>query len=106
MNLTLPVISTILALSGLLIACVALLIGCLAYIKSQAIEATTHSIQYMPLDPAVDLHNESLLKATKEESWATSEDTLRKQHKMYAEEVEDSMPDFALSDEDKEIISF
>lgn len=104
MNLTLDVISTILALSGLIIACIALSIGCLAYIKSQAIEASTHSIQYMPIDPAVDEHNEKLLN--KDKSWATSEETIKKQQKLFTEELEENMPEFALSDEDKEIISF
>lgn len=104
MHLTLPMISTILALSGMIIACIALVIGCLAYIKTQAIEASTHSIQYMPIDPAVDAHNEELLN--KDKSWATSEETLQKQHKLYTEEIEEEMPNFALTDEDKEIISF
>lgn len=109
MHLTIPMISTILALSALAVGLISLLIGCLALVKSLAIERSTHNIEYVPIDPAIDQYNEELIKKEKvpvKDPWATSEETIRKQREMYSEELEDSMPDFALSDEDKEIISF
>ena len=111
--MTLTLITSIVAGIGIVIASLGLLIACLAYIKAQAIERSTHTVQMMPIDPAVDAHNEAFLNSKvkdqdglKGESWATSPDSLRKQREMFNEDLEDNMPEFATTDEDKEIISF
>lgn len=97
-----------LALSALIIGSLGLLLGALALIKSQAIESSTHTIQYMPIDTAIDQENEAFLKKQKEMKgeWATSDSTIKEQMKLYEEEVSRTMPEFSVSDEDKDVISF
>ena len=111
--MTLQLITAIVAGIGTILASLGLLVACLAYIKAQAIESSTHSVQYMPIDPAVDAANEAFLNSKNKDqdgdtgnSWATSPDSLRKQREMFNEDLEDNMPEFATTDEDKEIISF
>jgi len=104
MDLTINHLSLILALSGLIIASISAVIGTLAFIE---VQRSTHSIQYMPVDDAIDKENEAFLKTVKtDDSWATSPDTLKKQDELYKEELESEMPSFASTDEDMEIISY
>jgi len=106
MDLTINHLSLILALSGLIIASIGAVIGTLAFIEVRSIQRSTHSIQYMPVDDAIDKENEAFLKSQNDESWATSPDTLKKQDELYKEEMEQKMPSFASTDEDMEIISY
>lgn len=107
MGLTLVHISAILALSAFIIAALAAVLGALAYINVLAIQRSTHSIQYMPVDDAIDKENEAYLKSVQnDDSWATSPEVLRKQDMLYKEDLEESMPEFVSTDEDREIISY
>ena len=107
MDLTINHLSLILALSGLIIASISAVIGTLAFIEVRSIQRSTHSIQYMPVDDAIDKENEAFLKTVKtDDSCATSPDTLKKQDELYKEELESEMPSFASTDEDMEIISY
>jgi len=105
MSLTINHLSLILALSGLIIASIGAVIGTLAFIEVRSIQRSTHSIQYMPVDDAIDKENEAFLKS-QDDSWATSPDVLKKQDELYKEELESEMPDFVSTDEDREIISY
>lgn len=75
---------------------VSLIFSMASLIKVIAMEKSTHSVQFMPIDEEID-------KANKD--WASSEEAIKKQQKMYQEEIEDEMPEFALTDEDKETFS-
>ena len=105
MGLTLSHISVILALSGLIIASIGTVIGILAYIDVKSIQRSTHSIQYMPVDDAIDKENEAYLSTIQENDWATSPDVLKEQESLYKDELEKKMPDFVSTDEDMEILS-
>jgi hypothetical protein len=107
MDLTLTHLSVILALSGLIIASIGTIIGTLAFIEVKSIQRSTHQIQYMPVDDAIDKENEAFLKTVNsDDSWATSPDSIKKQETLYKEELESEMPNFVSTDEDQEIISF
>ena len=106
MNLTIYHLAVILSISGMIIASVSLVIGTLAFINCQALKASTHTMEYMPVDTAVDDYNKALLDEDKSGDWATSPDSLRKQREMFNEDVDSSMPEFSTTDEDREIISF
>lgn len=93
-------LSLILSLVSIILVPVCLLLAIAAYIKVAAMEKSTHSIQYMPVDPEIDKANQEYIN-----KWATSEEAINKENKLYQEELEDEMPEFALDDEDKEILS-
>lgn len=82
----------------------ALLLAGVALIKCIGAEKSTHSVQYMPIDPEIDKMNEQFLK--EKDKWATSEESLAEQMKAFKEDLEDQMPEFAPDDEDKKIYSF
>lgn len=88
------------SLSALCFSCIALCVAVSSHIKILAMEKSTHSIQYVPVDPDIDKANEEYTK-----QWATSEEALKKDRKLYKEELEDEMPEFSLTDDDKEIFS-
>lgn len=93
-----------LALAGLIafliIGTMGFIFATVALIKVIAIEKSTHTVQMMPIDEVVDKENKKYM-----EQWASSEEAIKKQEKMYREEIEDEMPEFALTDEDKESFS-
>ena len=93
--LTLPTISIILSSLALLFGLVAVFLGIYAAITVKAMEKSTHSVQFMPVDPEID-------KVNKEYSeWATSNETLEQQEKMFAKELEEQMPEFSPTETDK-----
>lgn len=63
-------------------------------------EKSTHTVQMVPVDEEIDKANQEFMK-----KWASSEEAIAKQNKLYKEDVEEAMPEFALDDEDKEIFS-
>jgi len=89
-----------LLIAALIIASLALCISCVSLIKIIATEKATHTVQFMPVDDAINKENEEYLK-----QWATTEEAVNKQNKLYREDVEEAMPEFALDDDDKEIFS-
>jgi hypothetical protein len=95
---------------GILIACgiistLALFLSCVSIIMMVAKEKATHTVQLVPIDEEIDRANEEFLKKEKKSSWATSEEAIKKENKLYQEELEDEMPEFSLEDEDREIMS-
>jgi predicted Holliday junction resolvase-like endonuclease len=107
MELTLVQVFGILALTGLLIAVLGTVIAVYSLIEVKSIQRSTHSIQYMPVDDAIDKENQEFIKSlqTKKEEWATTEESLNKQRKLFKEDVENVMPEFA-EDDEPEILSF
>jgi F0F1-type ATP synthase membrane subunit b/b' len=75
-------------------------VGIVALIKIMALEKSTHSIQYVPVDEEIDKANEEYMK-----QWATDDAAIAKERKLYQEELADEMPEFALNDNDKEVFS-
>jgi hypothetical protein len=102
-DLTNPAIYVILVclLSGIF-GFLGFFLGLKALIDVKALQKSTHSVQYMPIDPKIDEENQSYL----EENWATSDDALNEQHKMYQEDIEENMPSFLPEDKDKKRYSF
>lgn len=72
-----------------------------ALIEVKALQRSTHSLEYVPVDPEIDKANNEFLS----KEWASSEKAINKQNEMYKDEIEEKLPEFALSDEDKEIFS-
>ena len=70
--------------------------GLQALISVKAMEKSTHSIQYAPVN----------MDDVKDENWGTSEESLEKQRNLFKEDIEDNMPEFALNDDDKERFAF
>ena len=93
------VIST---LCGLTFSIIGIIFALVAYTKVIAMEKSTHQVTYMPIDPKIDEENTAFM----EKEWATQEEDLTKQKKLYKEDLEDVMPEFAPGDEDKKIYSF
>ena len=73
----------------------------LAWSKAQALEKSTHTFQYVPIDEEVAKANDKNV-----EQWATSPESIAQQEKLFTEDREDLMPEFAPSDEDKKIYTF
>lgn len=97
--LIIMVICTILSLTGTSICC---MVAIFAFTKAQALEKSTHTVHFQPVDEAWDKENENYTS----QKWATSEAELKKQQNLFKEDLEELMPDLALSDEDREITSF
>ena len=90
---------------GLLIACaiistLALLFSSVSVILLIAREKSTHTVHMVPIDEEIERANKEYLK-----KWSTSEEAINKQNKLFQEDVEKEMPEFALDEEDKEIFS-
>ena len=98
--MTLQQISLILSIVSIILVPLSLLVGIVALIKIMALEKSTHSIQYVPVDEEIDKANEEYMK-----QWATDDAAIAKEQKLYQEELADEMPEFALNDNDKEVFS-
>lgn len=92
LTISLTVISGVLSL-------VALILGALALTKTIGLEKSTHTVQMMPIDPEIDKINNKYV-----EEWATKEESISEQEKLFREDLEEKMPEFL--EEDKEIISW
>jgi hypothetical protein len=106
MDLTFTHLAVILALTGTTIAILGLVIGSIALLKCLSIERSTHTIQYMPVSDAIDKENEAYLQSLRENDWATTPETLKKQNELFKEDLEREMPEFIPTEDDSEIISF
>jgi hypothetical protein len=83
---------------GLTIACISCIVGCLALCKIIGLEKSTHQVQFVPIDEEINKANE--------EFRATPSSVLAEEQKLYNQQLEDEMPEFALSEEDKKTFSF
>ena len=89
----------IISLLALILAIIGTTFAIAAFIKIVGVEKSTHTIQYV--DPEIEAANKEYI-----DNWATSDEAIEKQEKMYKEDLEVELPEFALSDEDKERFSF
>lgn len=80
---------------------ISVILGSYAAIKVGAIEKSTHSVTYMPIDPEVDKANKEYV-----EKWATGEEVIDQQNKQFAKDLEETMPDFFPNDDDKKKFVF
>ena len=77
------------------------IIGLIAIIKVVAMEKSTHTVTYQPIDEEIEKANSEYLN-----SWATKESAIAKDQEMFQEDLETEMPDFFPDDEDRKIRSF
>jgi hypothetical protein len=77
------------------------IIGLIAMIKVMAIEKSTHTVTYQPIDEEIEKANADYLN-----NWATQESVIAKDREEFQEELEEQMPDFFPDDEDRKIRSF
>lgn len=84
---------------GLILAVISTILSIYSLVKVMAMEKSTHTVQLMPVDEDIDKHNQKIM-----EEWATSEESIAKQQKMYREDLEDEMPE--LYEDKPEVISF
>jgi hypothetical protein len=87
---------------GLIFGIFSTIIGLLAWTKVQALEKSTHTVSFTPVNEEIDRANEEALQAWK----PTSSTVLSEQQKLFKEDLEEDMPDFFPDDEDNEIRSF
>ena len=85
-------LSILLGLSGFVM-------GLSAIINVKALQKSTHAVQYVPIGEQEE-NDESV------ENWQTTEESLAKQQKMFKDDLEEQMPEFALDDEDRKKFSF
>ena len=75
-----------------------------ALIEVKAMQKSTHAVEYVPIDPEIDKENDAYLSQDKN-AWASSDKAIKKQNEMFKDDLEEKLPEFVLSDEDKEIYS-
>lgn len=73
----------------------------LAWTKVQALEKSTHTFQYVPIDEEVAKANDKTV-----EQWATSPESIAQQEKLFKEDRDELMPEFAPDEEDKKLYTF
>jgi F0F1-type ATP synthase membrane subunit b/b' len=76
------------------------IIGLIACVKVLAMEKSTHTITYQPIDDEIEKANEEVMK-----KWATKESAIAKDQELFREDLETEMPDFFPDEDEKEIIS-
>ena len=96
----LQIISIIAGFTALALSLVGLLVAIYALVLAISQSKATHSVHMVPVDEEIERANEEFVK-----QWSTSEDAITKQNKLYKEDIEENMPEFALDDEDKEVYS-
>lgn len=95
--LILSILSIVIAIVCGFVTLFALRYSMEAKIAVGALEKSTHAVQYVPLDPKIDLENQE---------WSTKQEALDKERKMYQEDIETEFPMFAETDEDKKVYTF
>lgn len=88
-------------LFSLIFGLIGTIIGLIAIIKVVAMEKSTHTVTFKPMDEEIDKENNEFLK-----NWATKESRIAKDHEMYKEDLETEMPDFFPTEEDTKKYSF
>ena len=89
-----------LVIASLIIGSLALLLSSVSIILMVAKEKSTHTVQMIPVDAEIDRANEEYLS-----KWATSEEAIKEDQKLYNEEIASEMEEFSLTDDDKEVFS-
>jgi len=100
------VLITICLTAVLTFSAIAAMLASIAYSKVIGMEKSTHSVQYMPIDPMTDRENDEFIKKQQGKEWATSEDSVNKINKQHKEDVDDYMSEFSVEEEDMKVHSF
>jgi len=95
------IILTILATFSLTSSIISVICSVLAWTKVQALEKSTHTFQYVPIDEEVAKANDKTV-----EKWATSSESIAQQEKLFKDDLEELMPEFASDDESKKPYTF
>lgn len=103
MELSIGFMVGILVTSGisLLFSIVTMFVAILALSKVNGIERSTHSVQMVPIDDEIDDYNQKIVS-----QWATSDESIEEQQKLFKKDLEMEMEEFLPSEEDKKIHSF
>lgn len=99
-NHTIITLISIISVLGLTFGVLSFILSTICFIKTLAMEKSTHTVQMVPIDPEIDKANEEYVK-----NWASSDEAIKKEEKLYKEELNDTMPEFSISKEDAEIFS-
>jgi len=100
-SLDYQILLTICSLLSIAFSLILIITSIYAAVKVTAMEKSTHQVTYMPIDEQIDKENQDFMK-----QWATDDDSLQTQQKVFKEDLEDLMPEFAPEDDDKKIHSF
>lgn len=95
--LILTIFSSVISITCCILAGIAIKYSMQSHVAVLAMEKSTHTVQYMPIDPQIDKENQE---------WATKQENLDKDRKMFRDEIKNEMPEFAADDEDSKIYSF
>ena len=86
---------------SLIFAVISLTIALYASIRIIAVEKSTHTVTYQPINEEVDKENRDFI-----DKWATTEGRIAKDQEDFSEQLEADMPDFFPNDDDRKIHSF
>jgi len=100
-SLDYQILLTICSLLSIAFSLISIITSIYAAVKVTAMEKSTHQVTYMPIDEQIDKENQDFMK-----KWATDDESLQTQQKVFKEDLEDLMPEFAPEDDDKKIHSF
>jgi len=100
-SLDYQILLTICSLLSIAFSLISIITSIYAAVKVTAMEKSTHQVTYMPIDEQIDKENQDFMK-----KWATDDESLQTQQKVFKEDLEDIMPEFAPEDDDKKIHSF
>lgn len=89
------------AIIGLIFGLIGTIIGGLAFLKVLAMEKSTHTITYTPVDAEIEKANKEYMGG-----WATQDTFLKEDREMFNEDLEKVMPDFYPEEDDKKVRSF
>lgn len=80
---------------------ISVFLSILSWTKVQALEKSTHTFQYVPIDEEVAKANDRTV-----EKWATSSESIAQQNKLYNDDVKDLMEEFEPQEDDKKLYTF
>ena len=91
------------AIAALIIAIIGCVFAFIACYKIIGVEKSTHTVQMMPVEDSVKDPFSSGFNNFMEDDLSPK---LEKDHKLYREQIEEEMPQFAHSEEDDEVVSW
>lgn len=100
-------LSLIFSIISLIFTSFSAILASYAAVKVVAMEKSTHSLQYMPVDPQLDKENQAFMEQMSvDDNWATSDDSIRKQQEIFKKDMEENLEYFYPEEEDKKTFSF
>lgn len=95
----------------LLFTAVSCILSAYASIKVIAMEKSTHTVTFKPIDEAIDKENQEFMKKMnssqlEQDDWATTDVRIKKRHEEFIDTLKQEMPEFVEDKEEKKIYSF